>query len=149
MYNAICLDANVFIAGFANEDSSEPCRQLLERLIKTDKVMVEPGIVSFEVASVLRRKVATHEMSEDQMKQALNYFFEFPLYMEWQDSLLQNASIAAKQLRHKNIYDASYLAVAQLRNIPLITLDEELMTRGKDFYPQIWTVGGYLSILGS
>lgn len=147
MQHAICLDANIFIAGLSHEPQGETSRQLLDRLLIDQTVMIEPGLVSFEVASVLRRKVVMNEMSEDHMKRALNYFLEFPIYMEWQNSLLFDACDAAVHLRQKNVYDPSYLAVAKMRYIPLVTLNAELLVRGKNYYQRIWSVEGYLSVL--
>lgn len=135
----LCLDANIVIAALINEPDHEACVRVIELAQLANAPFFAPALLTFEVSSTLQRKVHDHELSKKQAKRALEIFIEFNVLVMWQDYVLTRALQFAQKLRLKNSYDAAYLAVASTRGIPLITLDEELIAKGKKIYKSIYT----------
>ncbi|OGP14277.1 MAG: hypothetical protein A3I75_06705 [Deltaproteobacteria bacterium RIFCSPLOWO2_02_FULL_50_16] len=139
-----CLDANVFVSCLTPEEDHEESLQLVKILSEQDVSLFEPSLVIFEVVSVLRRKVLLKEITQIQMDKAVDLFFQLPLLLQWQDYILKKAGRFSRKLGLKNVYDSSYLAVAQAREIPLITLDKDFHKKGQKVYKNLFSVREYL-----
>ncbi|MGH8996879.1 MAG: type II toxin-antitoxin system VapC family toxin [Acidimicrobiales bacterium] len=82
--------------------------------------LAAPALAVFEVANVLRRQVAFGRLDETQGTLAHADLLALALQL-WPYSLLAER---AWQLRHNlTVYDACYVALAELLVAPLITLD--------------------------
>lgn len=140
MLTDICLDANIFLSCFTSEASQEDCLALIQRAEARMINFYEPALVIYEVTSSLHRKVQRQELIARDAEQALELFFQLPLLLQWQQNLMTKAAAFARRLKLETSYDCSYLAVAENRNIPLVTQDDELYKKGKRLYPQVFTV---------
>lgn len=144
MIREVCLDANILVACLTPEPQQAACLRLMDYLYTEQIVLMAPALIVFEVSSSLQRKFLGREVTKKTYQQALNLFFELPLFLQWQDHLLKKAAEFARRLHFKNIYDTSYLALACNRGIPLITLDKELLRKGRSVCPDIETVQSFL-----
>lgn len=140
----ICLDANVFIASLTREPDQEACLELMSRLDLDQTALFEPALLVFEVTSSFRKKQAAGNLLSEEAEEGLEIFFNLPLLLQWQDFLMKKSLQIAGQLRFKNTYDSCYLAVAQAREIPLVTLDLEFKRRAQSCYKRIFTVEEFL-----
>ena len=140
MSHDICLDANVFLACLTPEAAQQDCLNLMERAEGRGMYFFEPALVLYEVASSLHRKVQRQEMTVKALEAALDLFFQLPLLLQWQAPLMKKAASMARRLRLTTSYDCSYLALAENRRIPLITLDQDLQKKGRHLYPQVFGV---------
>lgn len=147
MKKEICLDANIFISYLCHEDGYAICQQLFERLEKNEYSFFEPALILFEVSSVLQKKVLLKELTIKQHEQVYDFFLQFPLLLQWQDFLLKKSMNFARQLKLKNTYDMSYLAVAEHRHIPCVTLDKEFHKKAKKIYSNVHLASEFLKKL--
>ena len=147
MKKEICLDANIFITYLCHEEGYSVCQQLFERLEMNEFTFFEPAMVLFEVSSVLQKKVLRKELTLKQHEQAYDFFLQFPLLLQWQDYLLRKSMSFASQLKLKNTYDMSYLAVAEHRHIPCVTMDQEFYKKAKKIYSNIHLASDFLNKL--
>lgn len=144
--NEVCLDANVFVSSMVpNECDHEASFSLLKRVERVGIALFEPELVLFEVGSALHRKTMMGDLNEEHRDLLIEQFFRLPLLLQWQPSQTIRASALAKELTFKGISDACYLAVAQKRDIPLVTLDTDLIKKGRKTYRKVYSVGEFLS----
>lgn len=90
-----------------------------------DQLMAAPALMPFEAANVLRRHGARRIIDAEAAQEAHARLLELPVQL-WPYALLADR---AWELRaNATIYDATYLALAELLEVPLLTLDERLTT---------------------
>ncbi len=86
----------------------------------TDADLAAPGLLPFETANIIRRHELAGIISSDQAAQAHADVIDLAIET-WPYELL---APRAWQLRHNlTIYDASYVALAELLETTLVTLD--------------------------
>ena len=119
-------DASIIVKWFVEEEYSENANNLridyLDQLID----IAVPDIVYYEVLNALRYSGIYGEDELSQIGEALHayQFLDIPLKGEYLREAVKRA------LKHGiTIYDASYLAVAYIRNAILYTADERLIEK--------------------
>ena len=85
--------------------------------------LLAPELLDVEVLSVLRRAVLTKKLKEERAQAALDDLLAWPIERIPHSSLLSQAW----QYRHQiSTYDAMYVAIAHIHEIPLLTADGPL-----------------------
>ena len=59
--------------------------------------------------------------------------------------MITAATEYAASLSNPKMYDFTYVAVAKERDIPLVTLDQDLITKGRTIYSKIYTPAEFLA----
>jgi predicted nucleic acid-binding protein len=88
-----------------------------------DGFLVAPALLDVEVLAVLRRAVLRKKLAEQRAAEALADL------IDWQVDRIAHPPLIQEAWRHRyNVsgYDAFYVAVARLYNIPLLTADGPL-----------------------
>ncbi len=145
MSNEICLDANVFVSMISPDPAHAHCVELFRHIEANHILLFEPALVVFETLSALRKKSADKSMSETEASAALDFFYQLPLFLQWQEALLQEALSLSHRLDCKTTNDTSYLAVATTRKIPFVTLDANFYTKAKQAHFQTYSVEEFLN----
>jgi predicted nucleic acid-binding protein len=86
-------------------------------------ILIAPALLDVEVFAVLRRAVIHKKLEAQRAMLALEDF------VEWQVDRIGHASLIQEAWRHRhNVsgYDAFYVAIAHLYDIPLLTADGPL-----------------------
>lgn len=95
----------------------------LAELLLGDEPVVAPHLLDLEVAQVLRRWNRRGELDDERAHQALADLLDLPIARQPHDLLLDRVW----SLRHNlTAYDAAYLALAELVDARLVTLDRGL-----------------------
>ena len=88
-----------------------------------------PYLIDAEIGQALRRRVAARMLGDDHASEALSKFAGLPLRRIVHTGLLGRAW----QLRHNlSFYDGLYVALAELLDAPLVTLDRRLARAAED-----------------
>lgn len=88
-----------------------------------DADLAAPALLPWEAANVIRRQELVGTISPDQAAQAHGDLLDLTIVL-WPHELL---ATRAWQLRHNlSIYDASYVALAEVLDAELITLDRRI-----------------------
>ena len=115
----IVVDASVLAPALGDDDADGDRFRLRLR----GEALAAPELVDLEVASVLRRMLADGRLHERRAAQALTDLIELPMQRAPHRSLLARAW----ELRaNVTIYDAAYVALAELLEVTLVTADQRL-----------------------
>jgi predicted nucleic acid-binding protein len=115
----VVIDASTMVAALVD---TSPAGRWAESLLPDG--LFAPHLLPVEVASVLRRAVTAGQISEDVASLAHADLSDLRIELVAYDLVANRVW----QLRHNlTIYDAWYVAVAELLDAPLATLDQRLV----------------------
>jgi predicted nucleic acid-binding protein len=144
----LCLDANLFVSSMMpKEESHEEALAVLKIVEEKGISLFEPEVVLFEVGSAIHRKRLAGDLTDLQRDDLIDLFFRLPLLFQWQPSLMIRALAMSQEQSSKGISDFCYVAVAQKRDIRLVTLDADLVKKGRKFYRKIQSADEFLRSL--
>jgi predicted nucleic acid-binding protein len=124
----VVIDASVWVAFFLRTDANHAASyQWINHHTAADGEMVAPTILLPEVASSMARRTGKLRRGLN----ALNTLESLTLlgWVQMEHDLMREAAQTAVTLGLRSA-DAIYVAVAKRLNIPLLTLDNEQLTRG-------------------
>lgn len=126
----VVLDASILAKAIVKEHDSDRALKLLEAHSEGKIELVAPALILYEVGNVLWR----HKMDARTLCTYLTHFLSLGielLDLHHEQEILEGACELSKT-REITFYDACYLAVAKVRNINLVTADEELKEKAGD-----------------
>lgn len=88
--------------------------------------LIAPPLLASEVTSILCEMAYRTEIPAEHARRAVVLLAGLPIRFDRPDGLAEKAWDIARALGWAKTYDAEYLALAQLRAVPLITIDERL-----------------------
>lgn len=121
------IDASVLAAAFFTEDHSPEARAYL----KKGPWLVAPDLLRLEIASIAAKKVWKGEASLEAGSRAVSAIDEFVIKTYGGAALIDRVFILAATHRF-SAYDAAYLALAELKQVPVMTFDQKLVTRARE-----------------
>lgn len=136
----VVIDASFALALALEESASMEVRRLVDEWVTRGEELYAPSLMGYELAGVLRSKVHRHLVLEADARAALDLLLALPI------SLLQTADLhvlafeIAGELGLSTSYDAHYLALAEVLQADLWTLDERFADRARARYPSVRTV---------
>lgn len=116
------IDASVVVKWFVNELYSEKALQLKEEQKRGETLLIAPELLFIEVFNALIRKEKNEKIML-QVNEALENM-ELKIIKSNHSILMKSLQLSFKY--NITIYDALYVAIAQVHGIPFITADKEL-----------------------
>jgi len=129
MGSCVCLDTSVFLKWLSVE-SEAWVPQAVSLIERSRDAIIAPAFAWAEVGSALRRKVRMGALTEEEMGRAWLAFLGLGVRFVNTEALVQRAWQLAAELDLPTLYDASFLATAELAEggpCPFWTADEELV----------------------
>jgi predicted nucleic acid-binding protein len=124
----IVVDASAVLAVLL-EREAEP---VADRLFRLGESLHAPHLLDIETAQVVRRFSAKGQISSERGREALVDFLDLPIIRYPHDVLLPRVW----ELRSNfSAYDASYVALAEALNAPLVTRDRRLAAAVRGIHP--------------
>jgi predicted nucleic acid-binding protein len=120
-----CIDANVALKWYLPEEHREQAWAILAAFQNGELDLVAPNLIAYEIASVLRGRVARGELSVAEGSEVLREFLGVGKELAQPEALTIPALSLATELGIWT-YDATYLIAAQAVGGELWTADERL-----------------------
>lgn len=103
--------------------STSKGQQVREQFLVEGESFHVPHVLDLEVTQVLRRYSHSHLLTDHRAAQAIEDFLDFPLIRYSHEPFLSRIW----ELRENfTAYDAVYVALAEVLNVPLVTCDVRL-----------------------
>ena len=142
MGSPICVDANVFVKVLVQEEHSDLARRHWERwTIAEGRRVIVPTLFPYEVVAVLRRKVYQGQLAPQDGSDAVDILLDANLELVTASELHSRAWELAQRLQRPTVYDAHYLALAEMERCEFWTADGRLYHSVKDHFPLIRWLG--------
>lgn len=126
MNSPVCIDAGVLIKLVVEEPGSDYVDRLWEEWIVNGNPILAPALVQYEVAGVLRDRAHRRQLPEALARSALSAALNME-GLEVVNSVDMHLRAWELALRlGLGTYDATYLALAEMRNCELWTADRRL-----------------------
>jgi len=119
-YSKIVIDASVAIKWFCQEDGTRESEDLLSRAFKGQIELCAPELLVYEIANALWKG---KKFPRTQIELAIETIYNSPIQLFPLDKLLAGVSVEMMAKYNITFYDASYAALAYIKQVPLLTAD--------------------------
>lgn len=114
MNKYICLDTSVWIKYLTWEEGSEDSQRLVAEIHRRRQIVVLPDFAWAEIASVLRKKMRAGWLTAEETEILWTSFLKLEITYVHSDELMAVAWRISREENLPTVYDAAYLAVAEL-----------------------------------
>ncbi len=127
----ICLDSSVIVAALRKQEVHyEAAKNLLEKVKDGNHIAIEPYIVLIEVVAAIKRRTGSTELAKRVKNDILA--IDTINFTDLESTRANDASEIALNLGVRGM-DAIIIQTAKEFNVPLITLDKEMIEKAKSF----------------
>jgi predicted nucleic acid-binding protein len=140
----VCVDASLAIKVIVPEVDSDKADALFERWASAEIQLIAPVFFEVETDSILRQKVSLRrELTADEAQRAFASLRALPIKTRHSEEQRERAWEIAHQLQFPTVYDATYLALAELRQCDFWTADEKLFKQVRNKLAFVQWLGNY------
>lgn len=122
--NAYVIDASYIATYLLIDEHNARVDHTFKRFRGGEIVLYSSELLPYEIGNTLRMALMRRRIAIKEARQLIEKFQK--LHIEYEDSAMNEVLDMAVK-RHISFYDASYLALATAKNLPLLTLDRELI----------------------
>lgn len=122
-----CIDTSVWIPYLLPETLQPQARNLITPLLTANVRLVAPAFAWTEVGSVLRKKVRLGVITTAEAAEFYDDFCQMPIDYLDSDRIRAKTYEIAEQFSLATLYDAAFLAVAELESAEFWTADQSLL----------------------
>ena len=123
----ICVDASVAGKWLFLEAHSTQADALLRSALEQSEPIVAPPLLPSEVANIVRQRQRQGQLELSDARALLAQYLAVPIAYEAPDALYDHALVVADRHDLSAIYDAQYVALAELLGATLWTADRRLL----------------------
>jgi predicted nucleic acid-binding protein len=128
----VCIDAGLAIKLVLQESDSARADQLFAKWKAEETRLIVPAFAPAEIDSIIRQRVARGEITEEQAETYFQAAVGLPIEFPVEPTLRLHAWKIARQFSFVHVYDAVYLALAELRGCQFWTADRRLFDQVKN-----------------
>jgi predicted nucleic acid-binding protein len=139
----VCVDASFVLKWFLPEEHSDCAGAALLDYQEQKVNFAAPGLLPFEIISVLRRKVYFGILLPSEADEVFSCFISMKFKLLSGSRLNRQAWQYAVYFNRPNAYDCFYLAAAKILAVGLWTADQRLYNATRDKLPWVKWVGEY------
>ena len=140
----VCVDASLAIKVVVPEAESDKADALFDRWAGEGIQLIAPVFFEVETDSILRQKVSLRqELTVAQAQRAFASLQGLPIKTTHSREQRERAWEIAREFRFPTVYDATYLALADLRQCEFWTADEKLFKQVRNKLTFVQWLGNY------
>ncbi len=139
----ICVDASLAAKWLFPEEHSERALALAADSARGGQRMVGPTLLPIEVTNIVRQRMLRDSLSLDEAVGLLHQFFAFSVTIAAPTALQERALALAVAYNLPAVYDAHYVALADLLGCELWTSDRRLLRALGGKLPFVRWIGDY------
>jgi predicted nucleic acid-binding protein len=140
----VCVDASLAIKVVVPEAGSDKADALFDQWAGDETQLIAPVFFEVETDSILRQKVALRrELTDAQAERAFASLQGLPIKTSHSPEQRERAWEIACAFQFPTVYDATYLALAELRRCEFWTADEKLFKQVRDKLTFVKWLGNY------
>lgn len=122
------IDASVAGKWFLPETYSDRARDLLDRFIARELVLLAPDVLIAEVGNTLWKRAMRGDISVDDARQSYLDFLNLHISLEASAAVAERAWELSARTHHP-LYDTLYLALAEAHQCEFVTADRALIAK--------------------
>ena len=126
----LVIDTSVAVKWFNLEEDTPAALELRERLYRRECRILAPDLLLYELANALR---FNPRLTTDEVKTAVDSVIDLGLEFVPADSEMLRRAVDFAFRFDTTVYDACFLALADLRGLPLLSADAKLIAQAKGF----------------
>jgi len=140
----VCVDASLAIKVVVPETGSENADALFGHWADEEVQLIAPVFFEVETDSILRQKASLRrELTAEQAQGAFAALRALPIKTRHSAEQRERAWEIACDFQFPTVYDATYLALAELSNCEFWTADEKLFKQVRDRLTFVQWLGNY------
>lgn len=140
----VCVDASLAIKVVVREPDSEKADALFAQWSNEGTRLIAPAFFDVETDNILRQKVILRqELTPAQAEAAFRALQALPIWQLTMPAQRQRAWQIATEFGFATVYDATYLALAELQGCPFWTADKRLFDQVQVRMPFVQWLGDY------
>ena len=140
----VCVDASLAIKVVVPEAGSDKADALFDQWAGADIQLIAPVFFEVETDSILRQKTSLRgELTVAQAQRAFASLQALPITTKHSAEQRQRAWEIAREFQFPTVYDATYLALAELSKCEFWTADEKLFKQVRDKLTFVQWLGNY------
>ncbi len=124
MNGIVVVDANLAFKWLVSEENSDLAHSISRSWVNNGIQAAAPYLMPVEVANALHRRVVRGELTVEDAVQLLEYLLASGIELRDEPSLHARALQISSRLRQGAVYDAHYLALADILGCEYWTADE-------------------------
>ena len=121
----LCVDASVAIKwGIKGEFLRHKAIKLLNESIANGITLIAPPLFELETDSIIQTRLFENRVTQDIADRTYRLLDNAPIIIVTHPLMRQRARNIARQFNQRKVYDATYAALAELRNCEFWTADK-------------------------
>jgi predicted nucleic acid-binding protein len=123
----ICVDSSVAVKWSFVEEHSRQARALLRAALEQSEPIIAPPLLPSEVANVIRQRIRQGQLDRAAARAVLAQFLAIPISLQAPATLYESALVLADEYNLPAVYDAHYVALAEMLGAVFWTADQRLL----------------------
>jgi predicted nucleic acid-binding protein len=123
----ICVDSSVAAKWLFAEVYSAEADELLRTALDQQEPIVAPPLLPAEVTNIIRQRLRQAQLRLDEGRELLVQFMALPIAFQAPQMLYDRVLVLTEQYNLPAVYDANYLALAEMLGATLWTADQRLL----------------------
>ena|SRR3989442_1133054 len=141
-----CVDASVIVKlALKGERYRAKARRLVRESTREGINLIAPPFFTSEVDTAIRKRVHDGRLSQEDAQRAYAVLDRAPVQVMTHPNLRQRAREIAEHFNQRTVYDATYAALAELRDCEFWTADKIFYEAVKAELPFVKYLPDYLS----
>lgn len=139
----ICVDSSVAVKWVFREEYSKQSLAIVRASARSGERIAGPALLPIEVTNAIRRRMLSEGLSLGEGRRLLGQFFSVPIILAAPEVFSERALAVADTYGLPAVYDAYYVALAQLLECDLWTNDQRLLRALGGGLPFVKWIGDY------